>query len=113
MSNSEEILVQFEKKLKSILNSKEETRNKIRKAEEDLFLKYGIDDSEQTGLGKVVSEQMDPIYAGFDLEISDDKLAEEVHSKIVELISTKNYQIEEIEWVKFVDTNVWFFGFRY
>lgn len=112
MSNVAEILSSFEKELKSIIDSKEETEKSMREMDEVLFARCGSKDPEQIRLHKLFQQQPKPIKAGINLEISPDESADEVHKKICELIKEKSYKIEEVEWFRFKG-NTWHFGFTY
>ena len=112
MINVAEILSSFEKQLISIINSKEETEKRMRETDEALFARYGSKDLEQVQLHKLFQQQPKTIKTGINLEISSDKLADEVHKEICELIKQRAYPLKEVEWFR-LDTNKWHFGFIY
>lgn len=113
MSEVTKILSSFEEELKSIIDSKEETEKSMRERDEILFARCGSKDPEQIRLHKLFQQQPKPIKAGINLKISSDKLADEVHKGICELVKEKSYKIEEEEWFRFKGTNTWHFGFTY
>ncbi len=113
MQTVAEILSYFEEQLVSIINSKEETKKKMREADEALFEKFGSKDKEQVRLHNLFMQQPQTIKTGINLDIESNELASKVYEEICKLIEQNKYPVKEVEWFKFSGVNTWHFGFSY
>ena len=84
MTSATKIVKSFEERLVTIISSKEENQ-----------------------------AQTKDLNAGIDLVIYTDELADEVHSKIRELIINKQYPVKEVVWFNYAGSNRWHFRFKY
>ena len=114
MTNIKEILDTFERQIEKILaegnKQKEEMREMNRLLDEQFLDKK---DPKQVALAREFANQPVTIQTGIHLYIESEKLADEVHDKIRDLINEKAYPIFETDWFCFAGTNCWHFGFAY
>ena len=70
-------------------------------------------DLRQIALARESANYSVTIKTRIHLYIDSEKLADEVHNKIRELIREKNYPIFETDWSCLIGTNNWHFDFMY
>ena len=114
MTSIKEIMDTFEKQIEKILdesNKKKEEMREMNRLLDERFLDKK--DSKQVALAREFANQPVTIKTGIHLYIESKKLADEVHDKIRDRISEKDYPIVETDWFCFAGTNRWYFGFTY
>ena len=114
MTSIKEIMGIFESQIEKILdesNKKKEEIHEMNLLLDEKFLDK--EDPKQVALAREFANQPVTIKTGIHLYIESEKLADEVHDKIHDLVSEKAYPINETDWFCSAGTNRWYFGFIY